>query len=79
MTSDIKRLYRSRENRMIGGVCSGLGEYFTIDPTLVRLLFILFALTGGSGLLAYLIMLLVIPEEPWESEMVTPAEKDEAE
>ena len=76
MTSDIKRLYRSRENRMIGGVCSGLGEYFTIDPTLVRLLFILFALTGGSGLLAYLIMLLVIPEKPWESETDAPVEDD---
>lgn len=79
MTSDIKRLYRSRENRMIGGVCSGLGEYLTLDPTLVRLLFILFALTGGSGILAYLIMLLVIPEEPWESEMDAPAEVDETE
>ena len=79
MTSDIKRLYRSRENRMIGGVCGGVGEYFTIDPTLVRLLFILFALTGGSGLLAYLIMLLVIPEKPWESETDAPAEDDKTE
>jgi phage shock protein PspC (stress-responsive transcriptional regulator) len=59
-----KRLYRSRTERMIGGVCGGLGEYFNIDPTLVRLLFVVFALTGGSGLLAYLIFLIVVPEEP---------------
>jgi phage shock protein C len=52
---------------MIGGVCGGLGVYLGIDPTIVRLLFILFALAGGPGLVAYLIMLIVVPEEPLES------------
>ena len=64
MTSEMKRLYRSNEDRMIGGVCGGLGEYLSVDPTLIRLLFVLFSLTGGSGVLAYLIMLIVIPEKP---------------
>jgi phage shock protein PspC (stress-responsive transcriptional regulator) len=65
MSSEIRRLYRSRDDRMIGGVCGGLGEYLNVDSTLIRLLFALFALTAGSGLLAYIIMLLIIPEEPY--------------
>jgi phage shock protein C len=64
MASEIRRIYRSREDRMIGGVCGGLGDYLSIDPTLVRLLFVLFVFTCGSSLLAYLIMLIIIPEEP---------------
>lgn len=70
--SSYKRLYRSRKDRMIGGVCGGMGEYFGIDPTLIRLLFVAFALTGGSGLLAYIIFLLVVPEEG-QPEPVSPA------
>jgi phage shock protein C len=66
MTSEYKRLYRSREDRMIAGVCGGLGEYFGIDPTLVRLLFVFAALFYGPGILAYLILMLVVPEEPQE-------------
>ncbi len=63
-----KRLYRSRDNRMIGGVCAGLGEYIGIDPTLVRVLFVLGAILGvGSLILVYLAMLLIIPEEPQDS------------
>lgn len=51
---------------MIGGVCAGLGEYFNIDPTLVRLAFVFFSMIGfaGATLIAYLVMLVVIPEEP---------------
>jgi len=64
MSTD-KRLYRSRDNRMIGGVCAGLGEYIGMDPTVVRLIFVVGALLGfGSLVLVYLVMLLVIPEEP---------------
>jgi phage shock protein PspC (stress-responsive transcriptional regulator) len=63
--SDEKRLYRSRENRMFGGVCAGLGKYFSIDPTVVRLIFVLGTFFGlGSLLVVYLILLIVIPEEP---------------
>lgn len=59
-----KKLYRSRIDRKIVGVCGGLGEYFGIDPTLVRLLFVLGLIFVGGTLLAYLILAIVIPEEP---------------
>jgi phage shock protein C len=60
------RLYRSRTNRMVGGVCSGLGDFAGIDPTLVRLGFVVVGLVGFALqiVLVYLIMLLVVPEEP---------------
>ena len=65
MSNQYKKLYRSHENRMIGGVCGGLGEYFDIDPTLVRLLFILGVFLGIPGALAlvYLAMLIIVPQE----------------
>jgi phage shock protein C len=62
MSEQVKRLYRSRQDRMIGGVCGGLGDYFGIDPTLVRLLFVFGTLMGFQGLLAYLVLLIVVPE-----------------
>jgi len=58
---EMKRLYRSRNEKMIAGVCGGLGEYLGVDPTLVRLLFVLLALLGGHGLLVYLVLWLVVP------------------
>lgn len=58
-----KRLYRSRTNKQIAGVAGGLAEYFNVDPTLVRILFVLFALAGGPGLLLYIVLWLVMPEE----------------
>ena len=65
MTSDIKRLYRSRQERVLGGVCGGLAKYFDIDPTLVRLLFVIATLFGGPvGLIAYLLFLIFVPNEP---------------
>ena len=65
MSTQYKQLYRSREDRMIGGVCGGLGEYFGIDPTLVRVLFIFGAFMGVPGALAlvYLVMLILVPQE----------------
>ena len=57
-----KRLYKSRDNRMVAGVCGGVADYFSIDPTLVRLGWILFCALGGSGILAYIIAAIVIPE-----------------
>jgi phage shock protein C len=59
-----RRLYRSRINRKLAGVCGGIGEYFEVDPVLIRLLWILFTLAAGGGLLAYLIAWLVVPERP---------------
>ncbi len=64
MSSEYKRLYRSRKERMVMGVCGGLGEYFKIDPTLVRLAFVIATLMGGPGLVAYVVLLIVVPEEP---------------
>ena len=57
-----KKLYRNTENKMLAGVCSGIADYFDIDPTLVRLGWVLFGLLGGSGLLAYIIAAIIIPE-----------------
>lgn len=72
--SDFKRLYRSFTNRMIGGVCGGIAEYFGIDPTIVRILFVVALFAGGSGFLAYIIAWIVIPESKKESgEVPTPS------
>ncbi len=64
MSTEVKKLYRSREERMIAGVAGGVGDYTGIDPTVVRLLFVLAVVFGGSGLLIYLAMLILVPEEP---------------
>jgi len=57
-----KKLYRSSTNYKLAGVCGGIGEYFNIDPTLVRLAWILFSVMGGAGVLAYIIAALVMPK-----------------
>ena len=59
-----KKLYKSSENRMICGVCGGIGEYFNIDPTVVRLAWAIFCLLGGSGVLAYILAAVIIPSNP---------------
>ena len=58
-----KRLYKSNENRMIDGVCGGIAEYFNMDPTLVRLGWVLFCALGGSGIIAYIIVAIIIPSK----------------
>ncbi len=58
-----KKLYRSEKDRMIGGVCGGLAEYFNIDPSIVRILFVFIVIYGGTGLLAYFILWIVLPTE----------------
>ncbi len=72
-----KRLYRSETDRMLGGVCGGLGEFLGIDPTLVRLIFVLLFLVGGHGLLIYLVMLLVVPNAPASPMPVQPVRPSE--
>lgn len=59
-----KRFYRSRTDRKIGGVSAGLGEYFNMDPMLIRLLFVVLTLAGGGGVLIYLVLWIVTPEKP---------------
>ena len=60
----LKRLYRSKKERMIAGVCGGIAEYFNLDPTLIRLIWIAFTFAGGAGLLAYMIAWIIVPENP---------------
>ena len=59
----MKRLHRSKTNQMLAGVCGGIAEYFNIDPTIVRIGFVLFTLAGGSGILAYIVASIVMPAE----------------
>ena len=60
----MKKLYLSDTNRKIGGVCGGLGEYFDVDPTLVRVIFILIALLSlGLGIIAYILIWMIIPRK----------------
>ena len=59
-----RKLYRSETNKMMGGICGGLGEYFNIDPTIVRLVFVLAALLAGHGILVYIILWIIIPPAP---------------
>lgn len=58
-----KKLTRSSTNKVLGGVCGGIGEYFSVDPVVVRVGWIIFSLCGGSGILAYLIAWVIIPAD----------------
>ena len=57
-----KKLTKSQSNRMLCGVCAGIAEYFNMDPTVVRLLWAILTLLGGSGIIAYIIAAVIIPE-----------------
>ena len=64
MSNDYKKLERSRMNRMLCGVCGGIGNYFTLDPTLIRILWVIFTIASvGTGIVAYIIAAVIIPEE----------------
>ena len=58
-----KKLYRSMTDKKLCGVCGGLGEYFDVDPTLIRLLWVIFTFMGGAGLLAYIICAIIVPQQ----------------
>lgn len=63
-----KRLYRSKKDRMIAGVCGGLAEYFNVDPVVVRVIAVLLLLPGGlPGFLPYVVLWIVVPESPEQS------------
>jgi phage shock protein PspC (stress-responsive transcriptional regulator) len=59
-----RKLYRSQTNRKLAGVCGGLAEYFNTDATLIRVLFVVLTLLGGSGIVIYLVMWILVSEEP---------------
>jgi phage shock protein PspC (stress-responsive transcriptional regulator) len=59
-----RRLYRSSKSKIIGGVCGGMGDYFNIDPVILRLLWVILTFAGGAGVLIYIVAWIIIPEEP---------------
>ncbi len=58
-----KRLYKSSTDKKICGVCGGIANYFDVDPTVIRLIWVIFTLAGGSGLIAYIIAAIIMPDE----------------
>lgn len=72
-----KKLYRSRKDSTIAGVCGGLGEYFGIDPTFLRIIFVLLIFADGIGIIAYIIAWIVMPQRPLETEEVQTDGEDE--
>lgn len=62
----MKRLYKSRKNKVVDGVCGGIAEYFDVDPVLVRIIFVLFFFFGGSALIAYIVGMIIMPRAPYE-------------
>jgi phage shock protein PspC (stress-responsive transcriptional regulator) len=86
MSDDVKRLHRSESDRWLAGVCGGIAEYFNVDSTLIRVLFILFGFLVGGGVLIYIILWIIMPEAPdvvvkddFEIEDVVEAEPEENE
>ncbi len=62
--SQTRKLYRSKTDRVLGGVCGGLAEYFNTDATLIRVLFVLLTVLGGAGPIIYLAMWIIVPNQP---------------
>ncbi|MEG2053994.1 MAG: PspC domain-containing protein [Oscillospiraceae bacterium] len=60
-----KKLYKSRNQKMVCGICGGVAEYFNIDTTLVRLIWAAFCICGGAGIIAYILAAIIIPEPPY--------------
>ena len=79
MSEEKKRLYRSRSESWLAGVCGGIGDYFDTDPTVIRVIFVLAALVLGGGFLIYLVLWLIIPQEPLAVEALEEVPTDEGE
>ncbi len=75
----MKRLYRKQDDKILAGVCAGLGDYLNIDPTLVRIVFIILVFAGLEGVLIYLILWLITPLEPLVSETTVVVKEKEKE
>jgi phage shock protein C len=74
----MKKIERSKTDRVLAGVCGGFAQYLNVDPTLVRILWIFFTLFGGGGILAYILAIFIIPEESYSGKIEdTPKEKDD--
>ena len=59
-----KKLYKSNKNKVFTGTCGGIGEYLNIDPTIIRLIFVIVLFFGGTGILVYIVAALIIPNTP---------------
>ncbi len=79
MSTEMKKLTRSQDDRIVAGVAAGLAEYLKVDATIVRLLFALSAFVGGGGFFVYVLMMLIVPEAPKAGSAVRTAEPVEAE
>jgi phage shock protein C len=64
MSDEVKKLYRSTDDVMLAGVCGGLAKYFNLDPTLVRVIFVVLALAGAGGVILYIVLWALVPPEP---------------
>lgn len=62
-TSEPKRIYRVQQNKVIAGIATGIGDYFSLDPTIIRLLFVFMAFFGGTGIIIYIILWIIMPNE----------------
>ena len=62
--AETRRQYRSKSDRVLAGVCGGLAQYFNLDATLIRVLFVLLAVLGGAGLVLYVAMWIIVPNQP---------------
>ena len=71
----MKKLYKSNTQKMVSGVCGGIAEFFDVDPTIVRILFVIFGFGGGSGFLLYLLAAVIMPDAPLTGDIYTPEEK----
>ena len=78
MAEGRKKLYRSRDDRWLVGVCGGIGEYFDIDPTVIRVIFVLTAFIFGGGLWIYIILWIIMPLNPDDFLTVETAPAEEA-
>ena len=77
MSDNGKKLYRDKENGWLGGVCAGLGEYFGVDPTVLRVLFIVFGLVGGWSVPIYIVLWFLVPLKPEHGAAVVEEDVDE--
>jgi len=73
----MNRLYRASKDRIFGGVCGGIGKYFDIDPVIIRLIWLLFALCAGFAIFIYIIAWIIIPNEPLEIKPEKPIKEKE--
>lgn len=70
-----KKLYRSRTDMMLAGVCGGLADFFGLDVSLIRIFFVLMAILGGHGLLLYLILWVIVPQDPNPAVVIDPSQR----